>query len=128
MIIGCAVGSVIVLVVLLGCYINYTFAVLRNQRKLVAKNRKAEAIVESLYPGSVKDRVLAETDNDSNHSVTKRKGSRERESFSVPGIEEKKKEELSSSPPIADLFPSVTIMVSSPQRHSTVLTCSLTPK
>ena len=103
------VYSAIVLVIMLGTAVVfqlYETLVQRHQRKVLEKVVKTNAIVSSLFPENVRDRLI--------HGGVKESGTKRRPLVSgksglksfLDDSEEKKNEAIGESRPIADLFPS----------------------
>jgi hypothetical protein len=116
------------------CFAIYDILVQRRQRKLLEAANKTNAIVSSLFPSNVRDRLLEELDNNDSHhpgtmeKIMKSKGSKNGSladrgslhgSFGGLGMDESQQgsfgwgvatsEAIFGSKPIADLFPSTTI-------------------
>lgn len=91
----------------------YDCSVQRRQAKLTATAKRTKAIVSSLFPKSVQERILQDAKQQADEDIKNNK-----KSFFTPkhmlkefaGAQEEDALEAPSSAPIADLFPEATIM------------------
>jgi len=87
-------------------FVFYDRMMTRRQEKAKADAKRTSAIVSSLFPANVRDRLFQDVDKTANKSQQKLKD--RSGSF---GLEEDEIEDTTlKSKPIADLFPSVTVM------------------
>lgn len=85
----------------------------RRQNELVDTARKQNAIVSSLFPKSIQQKLMGETKKDafdSKNNGDKKKAGKAGLRMFLNGKEEEKKAESGTEQPIADLFPETTIM------------------
>ena len=91
-------------------FLMYDQLVQKRQTKVMESAKRTNAIVTSLFPDNVRDRLLQETSND---TVSADKDSQKRTSWAVTSNNPEQplsSERIFGSKPIADLFPETTIM------------------
>lgn len=99
-------------------FVRYDCVVSRRQKKMIATTKRTTAIVSSLFPANVRDRILKNAEEETDQGMTSN-GRQNRFPLASTSaqlkdyIDEHKSEEVQAygSKPIADLFPSATVMV-----------------
>jgi hypothetical protein len=99
-------------------FLIYDFLVQRRQDMVMASAQKTNAIVASLFPENVRDRLLQDINNDDKKGKDdqeSKRGSWADPSNAFAATGKRRRDEITSehifgSKPIADLFPSTTIM------------------
>jgi hypothetical protein len=107
-----------------GIFFCYDCAVERRQRNISRVAKRTTDIVKSLFPKNVQERIMAEAKQEAEMAEKGMgKGAfrismkdRLKETLSTPDNGDRNESVQRNMPPIADLFPSTTIMVR-PQRH-----------
>lgn len=103
-------------------FVLYDFFVQQRNSRVVAKAKRSNAIVSALFPKNVRNRIMKEAEDQIEAEIAQAKGKRNR--FSAPKAQLKTflsdgKKEVGAAPnqvtafagkPIADLFPSATVM------------------
>jgi hypothetical protein len=100
-------------------FLLFDFAVAQRQRRLEAKATKTQAIVASLFPANVRDRMMEDSSRRSNSmtdgglSNVSLRSTKSKRNLMGEGTTSRRGEDkrASRSKPIADLFPNATIMV-----------------
>lgn len=82
-------------------FLLYDMMVTRRQRKVMESANRTNAIVSSLFPKNVRDRLLQQAKDDEDGALDLRVSKMRMQTFLVDG----NKESAMSSEPIADLFP-----------------------
>lgn len=94
----------------------YDWMVFRRQTKLLNTAERTNAIVSSLFPKDVRDRIMAEAEEQARQEQSNpMKGFRQTAKNQLKGFLNEEDEEVSTesifkTKPIADLFPEVTVM------------------
>ncbi|CAB9515308.1 Receptor-type guanylate cyclase gcy [Seminavis robusta] len=91
-------------------FILYDCLVQKRQAKVMDSATRTHAIVSSLYPSTVRDRLMEEVQAKEAKTKTRRKFEDDSASMSLAGSPCETSETIFGSKPIADLFPSTTIM------------------
>jgi hypothetical protein len=93
-------------------FMAFDYSVARRQDDVLAKATRTNAIVSSLFPSNVRDRILQDADEQLQRELLVGKKARKSPLSSAVGETGNKSAPNSfNSKPIADLFPSATIMV-----------------
>lgn len=113
-----AIGIVACFLVTSIFFLLYDALVQKRQDKVMESAKRSNAIVSSLFPDNVRDRLLQETVNNADKESPDKRGSWSDPSGAFANGDVKKKTHLGSesifgSKPIADLFPATTIMCKS---------------
>lgn len=112
------VGVVLIFVLTSAVFILYDIFVTRRQAKVEENAARSNAIVTSLFPAQVRDRLLMSSEHESNKE--KRRGSPDMEhqarrygdtaKIDLSNNDELITDKLLQTKPIADLFPNATVM------------------
>ena len=96
----------------IGAFISYDKFVHHRQEEVLAKAARSNAIVASLFPSNVRDRILQQAEEQVDRKSKKfgSNGKNQLKSFLSDGMAEKPNGEDTSGKPIADLFPHTTVM------------------
>jgi hypothetical protein len=92
-------------------FLLFDCVVQRRQNVLIATARRQNAIVSSLYPKSIRDKLIGDSKNEENDTKnhTNKKAGKAGLRVFLNNKEEKKTGDTSNEQPIADLFPATTI-------------------
>lgn len=104
-----------VVAIFIAAFVCYDKFVQARQEEVLAQAARSSAIVASLFPSNVRDRILQQAEDQNNIRRSKKLGTTGKtqlKSFLSDGMAEKPNSHAddSSSKPIADLFPSTTVM------------------
>ena len=99
-------------------FFSYDWAVRRRQQKLLHTAERTNAIVTNLFPKDVRDRIMADAEEQAKQESAMQKGARSsaimlRQSGSgqiKELLDESQSTSIFKTKPIADLFPEVTVM------------------
>jgi hypothetical protein len=113
-----AFAVVIAFVTFTMVFVAYDYYVMLRHKKMEATASRTHAIVSSLFPANVRDRILKNAEEQADQ-VLKNKGNASQFHVGSPAVRQKnymgenRGEEMQAygSKPIADLFPSATVMV-----------------
>ena len=97
-------------------FLVFDIAVSRRQRRVMASATRTRAIVASMFPETVQERIFERADKSSEIGITSSFGQKNKLKAFLTG--EHETEERERSNPIADLFPEVTIRKYAPRRLS----------
>ena len=116
-----AVGVAMIFVFTTMVFLVYDWAVQRRQWMIIRAARKTQAIVSSLFPKNVQDRIMKDVDEEVNRDANKpliMRGNRTKDQLQnfLKGKDANEEDEediaagIKRSKPIADLFPEATII------------------
>jgi hypothetical protein len=108
----CAIVTFLIFAAMAGSFMAFDYSVARRQDDVLAKATRTNAIVSSLFPSNVRDRILQDADEQLQRELLVGEKARKSPLSSAVGEKGSKSAPNSfKSKPIADLFPSATIMV-----------------